>query len=385
MLSFSDINPHDVYANIDPSPQGARSYHLATIRDIERTYARSIERANIPPGLERKLSGIVGLGKGISNCLASNLALRSKLTSRAIELFSAMQADLPHRRFFLTTLISDDWLTYDRNTQVFLGRMQATIRPVMALGQFDGWFGNIELQTMAETVAPFGRILMPHAHAVSWSDDPAFDAEEAENRMGSSKRLFSHLGAKTVDVSTRHDTGAANLVAYILKAPSVAKYRFPHQGSPSGFYLRPTALKPMSAVRLLEVLSGIYLDELMLSGGDGSAIRSDLKRYMIECATQVTGVVTPEQVAWYWAKLHCHTGRDGNYKAVEVLRNASARPSGGIITLACNRLFERCLAGSAALRGLLEEYDDGDAGYRSRAADAAAKQGIFGTIFDLIH
>jgi hypothetical protein len=246
----------------------------------------------------------------------------------------------PQRRFMLVTLISDRWLSYDRDVYIWLGGMQYTARKVMARGGFDGWFGMAELQSLSESEAGLGRILLPHFHAVAWSDDASIDFEAAESKMAKSKRLISTTGAPTATISFHSETYAANLAAYVMKAPSVAKYRAPNIHVPPGFTLEPTALAPVSAVRLLEILSHIYFDELMLAGGDGRDVRTALKRHMIESAKAENGFVEVTQSAKLWQAARRLTKRDKNYYPVEIERSVDQLPASCPISLDLPRLRE---------------------------------------------
>ena len=183
--------------------------------------------------------------------------------------------------------------------------------------------------------------MLPHFHAVAWSDDPGFNPEYAGSRMRASARLVSRIAAQTADVSYAIDTSPTNLAAYVSKAPSVGKFREPDRLSPSGFCLSPSALAPVSAVRLLEILSGMYFDELMLSGGNGTYLRTELRRHMIDCATVIGRIVTVEQSTRQWNRVRARTGRDRFHYPLEIVRQPTQLPIDSPISLECPRLLER--------------------------------------------
>jgi len=335
MVSFSQLNCRAPISNIDPSPAGAKKYLRETITQTLSLYDRGTSRWKLLPQDLIVAEAIIGRSRLVANQLASNMGLRRALGSLLIDLLGAMQNAHPRRRFFLVTLISDRWLSFDLDTYIWLGGMQNTVRPVMALGGFTGWFGMIEVQTLDETVRGLGRILMPHAHAVAWSDDPRFCPEEAEGVMRASKRLISRIGAATVDVSYREDTSACNLGAYIMKAAAVAKFREPCRYSPSGLKLSDTALPPVSAVRQVEVLSEMYFDELMLSGGDGTYLRRELKLAMLNILpSRETSV---ESAAAHWDRVRARSEQTARYARVDIDNTGRQLPPDSPISLASAR------------------------------------------------
>ena len=243
---------------------------------------------------------------------------------------------MPWRRFYLVTLLSDRWLSFDRHTQIWLGGMKDAIRQVFRLGGFTGWFGLVELQTMDETVRYFGRLLLPHGHCIAWSDDPDFDPKRSEARMAASRRLESLTGATTVTVRADPSTSVCNMAAYLMKAAALAKRRFMTARSPSGFILDECALPPVSAVRQVEILSQTTFDELMLSGGDGGPVRTELLRFMNRAPPRNSELDT-EQAARFWARCRNHHRRK-LYKPVLISRSGAQLLPNPPIGLACARL-----------------------------------------------
>ena len=333
MRNFSDIKIDKASFGIDPTPKGAKRYLRGTIADMLNTFDRSVNRWSLTRMETLTLSGIIGRTRSDQNLLGSNLQLRLKLGSRLIDLLHTMETEMPNRRFYLVTLLSDRWLSFDRYAHIWLGGMKDAMRQVLRLGNFTGWFGLIELQTLDESVQALGRILLPHGHFIGWSDDPDFDPNRAAARMAGSKRLESRTSAATADVRADPLTSVCNIAAYLMKAPASAKYRVPSLRSHSGFALADCALPPVSAVRQMEILSHVTFDELMLGGGDGGYIRSELVRLIHETPPKNSEIDTG-RAARFWTRCRKRTRR-GAYEPVHVDRTKAQLMPHPPISLAC--------------------------------------------------
>jgi hypothetical protein len=80
-------------------------------------------------------------------------------------------------------------------------------------------------------------------------------------------------------------------------------------------------LPAVAAVRLQELLSGIYLDELILSGGDGQKVRREAAKFIDRIATlgSITDL-TVESALRQWQRIRKVTKRDGNYYPIHIER-----------------------------------------------------------------
>ena len=336
MTGFSGLKFEDATIGIDPSPDGAKRYLRGTVLQMRNLVDRSVERLTLTPRECVIADSIFGKSRSVRNALSSNLELRYKLGCRLIDLLDDMQRAHSRRRFWLVTLISDRWLSFDKHTRIWLGGMKEACRQVMSLGDFDGWFGLVEIQTLDETIRYLGRILMPHSHFVAWSDDPLFDPEQAASLMQASGRLESRVWVATADVRRDPTTSVCNIAAYIMKAPAVAKYRVYAKDMPAGFALTDCKLPPVSAVRQTEILSQTTFDELMFSGGQGRAIRSALleviRPYMGVTGSQDLDTIDAEQ---FWRRLRRNTRRRA-YGSVTINRTGAQLSSNTPISLALN-------------------------------------------------
>ena len=292
---------------------------------------------------EKRLEDAVlgSLRQAPTNALGANIGARNVVGSFAIDYFERHRLEHPGRRYCLVTLFSDRWLSFDRLAAVWLGGITAASRQVMQLGAFDGWLAVTEFQTLVEIWAPLGRVILPNVHAVAWSDDPSFSFEAAEQRMAASRRLVSHIKAETASVSLRADTSPTNLIAYLLKGACVGKYRVPSKGSPSSFRLDDCALPPRAAARQTELLSSIYLDELIFAGGDVAAIRRVLVEQLHK-AVRSASIDQPcvDQARDLWRRTRPRS--KAHYHDVAVCRGDRQLPS----DLAIYSLLDRGLNGA---------------------------------------
>ena len=319
---------------VDPSPAGASGFVRDTLRQIVALHYRSTERWMLPRSLLQVERAMIGWpGERPRNVLASNTAAKYVVARKAIELLDEQQNQHPGRRYYLVTLISDRWITYSHKTKLWLGGMIATSRPVMQLAGFDGWLGIVEIQTIMEAFIDKGRWLLPHVHAVAWSDDPDFDYRAAARRMNASDRLYNRIGAPCADIRHWEQQGkplsrATNIAAYVFKGASLGKYRRWDGHSYSGFYLEDTKLSPIAAVRQNEILSSVELMALIFAGGTGAAIRNELRRHLNSEVPGSATELTPDHARRFWDRVRSRPSskRYHTYGQPTVYRDAHQRP-----------------------------------------------------------
>ena len=319
---------------VDPSPSGASGFVQDTLRQIVALHYRSTEWWMLPRSLLQVERAMIGRpGERPRNVLASNTAAKYIVGRKAIELLDEQQNQHPGRRYYLVTLISDRWITYSHETELWLGGMIATSRPVMQLAGFDGWLGIVEVQTIMEAFIDKGRWLLPHVHAVAWSDDPDFDYLAAARRMNASDRLYNRIGAPCANIRHWQQQGkpvsrATNIAAYVFKGAALGKYRRWDDRSYSGFYLEDTKLSPIAAVRQNEILSSVDLMHLIFAGGTGAAIRNELRRHLNSEVPGSATELTPDHARRFWNQVRSRRSskRYHAYGEPAVYRDAHQRP-----------------------------------------------------------
>ncbi|WP_419826856.1 hypothetical protein [Sphingomonas sp.] len=273
------------------------------------------------------------------NALASNMGLRWHVGAFGIDMFAEFAAQNPQRRFMLVTLISDGWLAYDCDTFIYLGGMQAASTALLNQAGFDGWAAIAEIQTLDESKKDLGRILLPNVHAIAWTMDPTIELAALERQLQASPELKSATSAATVTIEHRADTSPTNLMAYLLKNAALAKRRVPSRHSLSGLALGDCALRPASAVRQHEILSRIYLSELIFAGGEGLPLKDQLDHEVDRCAPFHRGELSTDAAAMFWKRLRQRHGRDEHYYPVAIDRSPAQLPCESPISLAASRFY----------------------------------------------
>lgn len=319
---FSQLNLEPSWREIDPSPAGARAFLLDTVKQMNAAVRRSFDRSIMPMRDKTMLDAILGGLRGAPcSMLASNLRQRASCGTALIDMMEAHRREKPARTYYLVTLFSDRWLSFDRTlTIIWLAGMKKIIAEVMRHGGFDGWIGAVEIQTLDESTGVLGRTLLPHFHAVVWTTNPNFDPDIAAAAMRGSGRLKSYNGANSAVITGGKHSSPCNLAAYVLKAPALAKTRESAPDTPSGFRFAPAKLPPIAAARLTEVLSGIYFDELLLSGGDGKPIRTQLRALVRRSVRDRSPAnISIEQAQAFWVRTRSY-GPLKRYSAVTIKR-----------------------------------------------------------------
>jgi hypothetical protein len=156
-----------------------------------------------------------------------------------------------------------------------------------------------------------GRSFLVNAHALCWTDDPAFDAESAEDAMNESKSIKSVFGAPLVVFKERTLTaGSVEYSAYYLfKAPFVGKYRTRDPDVPTRWIFNEDHhVRPQFLLRLAEVLSLIEFTDLAWGVRAGKTVRRDWKKGLthwneVQCARPTYPLETGFDTAELWERI----------------------------------------------------------------------------------
>ena len=271
-------------------------------------------------GYERdELDCVLGFKAATERLLASNLKLRVKACDIMSSLFGKLRKEgktVPRRSFCFGSFLGP--LVNEYRPELDIAAYRAAIYKLIHQQGLNAVYG-IELQALTNyPQRGRGRSLLMNAHALLWTDDPGFDASDAQTKMRESTRLFSELGAPTVTLKDRTlDRGQLEYCGrYMLKPPLDGKRRARHDEIPSRWVLKPVLdVRPALLLRLAEIQSYFDQTELVWGVGEGTKIRLEWKR-------QLTA----------WNKLQCGRTRlqlEADYDTADLWNGVRARRGNG--------------------------------------------------------
>lgn len=305
----------------DPIAQAAadnRRFHASAKRELDRYRLRGSE--------QDELLTASGYRAATERLLASNKRLRKRATELLIAEFGLLRLrslTTPQVRFwhfsFLGPIITEykPQLDVDAFRQVIYRLLKAT--PLNALL-------SIELQPLTNyPQRGQGRGFLLNAHALTWTDDVAFDAEAAAETMKNSGALHSELGAATVTCTPRTlDQGEIEWLGYyLLKAPADGKRRY-HDADLQRWTLKKVAaVRSDLQLRLMEILSQLEFTDLVHGIRDGTRLRSSWKKRLSDWnKTTCEGVGQPLErdfdMAELWQRVRRRESNGSHhYKPIE--------------------------------------------------------------------
>ena len=271
----------------------------------------------------RALLGGGPTGRGrTSLALGSDLWLRERSTLILIdEVLAHWRARALGRRYAFVTFIDDSGNTLMErphlNRDAFRRKIDKAVRG-------SGLHAVVALEVQALTNYPksgFGKTMMLHAHAIVWSDDPAWaDNPAARYRewaidLGLRDTWTCRFGAEPVLPEVIRDTEGdfAMVAAYISKVPSDGS-RTVKNPATSARRMRSTTedYHRDQALRIMEVLSQVELSKLIFAVGDGKQIAAPWRKAMLAVHRQrrrsLDRETTLVEIADGWSALRRHAG-----------------------------------------------------------------------------
>lgn len=252
------------------------------------------------------------------NLLASNRQIRFKLGCAFIDRMVDMFEAHPDRRFFFITLIHDGWRTWDRGTAINLADVQSRGYQMLKIIGLPA-HAVIEIQAAVNARAGKGRELLPHVHAIGWTDDPAFSAKQAMKNANGSTRLVSMNGADPVDIVEVGRTigDLAHTAGYLFKAPYEGKdFAPPKDGAKRGrVFSRSSSVRPNLIFRLFEALSQMTFGQMMFSygrGPQGVGMRQLVARIEAQLSAKIDYAA---KTAKFWKSVRKKNGKS-SYKSI---------------------------------------------------------------------
>lgn len=232
-----------------------------------------LKRWTLPDGIITQIEAMFGYPGTQPNALASNMTTRLAVGRRWVIEAVGMQRRHPEWSFFMVTIFDDRIRTSERETRIDLSAFVKNIRNLLNYAGIKDWLGTIEFQAYNNGKRGLGGDLSPHGHILFWL--PFGMTKQMRQRLEGTRRFSSLSGAPTVMVTERANTSGqiAHWASYIFKAPERAANVRTLQSKQGVGDSRDAFLRPIYAIRLMEVLSQMTLDQLIIAGGDGRTYR----------------------------------------------------------------------------------------------------------------
>ena len=318
-LASNDAEPNPA-RNPDGTRDTAKDRLSYTLSAFERKVEHSIRTWRLKASEERVWSALHSAGRQ-RVAVGSNCCIRYNLGCAFIDMMADMFEQYPGRRFFLMTIIHDGWRTFDRRTEINLADIQRRGYQVLNLIGLP-CCAIIEIQAAVNSQATIGRLVLPHIHAIGWTDDRSFDAVATEAEMNALRRLRSLSGAPPVTVIEIDPTlgDLAHAAGYLYKGPFEAKdFAPPSEKHPRGMTLsRSTNVRPNLLLRIDEILSQISMNELLFTRGC-----PDQQRVLRDVLAELSGrhFQSPDlkNISSFWQQARRRNGKD-LYEDVRILR-----------------------------------------------------------------
>ena len=253
--------------------------------------------------------------------VGSNRSIRYNLGCAFIDMIAAMFERYPGRRFFLMTIIHDGWRTFDRRTEINLADIHRRGYQVLNLIGLP-CCAIIEIQAAVNSKATIGRLVLPHIHAIGWTDDRAFDAVTIETMMNERRRLQSLNGAPPVTIVEIDPTlgDVAHASGYLFKGAFEAKdFAPPSEKHPRGLTLsRSTSVQPALLLHFDEILSRIDMSELIFTHGCPEQ-RKILTNALAKLTSSKIQSGHLKNISLFWEQARLRNGKS-LYRPVRILR-----------------------------------------------------------------
>lgn len=243
---------------------------------------------------------------------ASNIVTRYRAASELRFAIRRMLKTDPTYRFRHLTLVDDGWRTLDRKTTIDLEGLKRTVGQLLFKSGLDGWVGVVEVQAESKAKRGKGRDILPHAHLLIWTRDPAFSFDQLELDLQASPRLNCATGPETALITGKDDVTARlsiwNWIWYFFKAPAFAKNPVLRRNGSTRYY--GASIRPNLAVRLIEVLSHMRMDELIMGSGEGKAIAVQLRKTIRAATKEGDKRCHESDIALFWTRNRRRAGKD---------------------------------------------------------------------------
>lgn len=236
--------------------------------------------------LRREL-GVISMGRLPTRLQLANLRIRRQAYRL---LYSAVRAawsgpPLARRRWFFITLVGDVGNSLEYRTVVELRRAKRDFAKMLADTGLHA-IGMLEIQAGANYPGGgHGSTLELHAHAIGFTDNPAFPTHAVSRALCGRTILANWLGAPTVRIDPITSRGHLRRQCYYMcKAPFQGSRIEPDGSKASGFRRVGVSIeRPALALRIAEVLGHLTVDDAVFCTGKGGiALKGEWLRALRE-------------------------------------------------------------------------------------------------------
>ncbi len=266
-----------------------------------------------------------------SKLIASNCAVRCELMKLFIA--AAMShyekaTEEPHGhesiKFYLVTIIDDDWTTGDLRPKINLPNMQKKARSSLK-HIFDGYVGMTEFQAFTNVRHDDGgRQISGHHHILGWSKETlGKDLIQRLKRKFWVKDLYQgdYRSLESVKIQKIQPKleDIARVASYMLKAPNKCKTLYRNKnGTHINLHESETGDRYVLYMRMAEILSYFKIDRLMFAGGEGSSVRRSIVRDLKQKISEKQGSNIQEDYSTFWRVFRKRT-RTNRFKKPKVI------------------------------------------------------------------
>lgn len=296
---------------------------VAALRELLATARNKLKTSAREDAWLRSLFGGVMSGRNrMALPLASDLWLREQSTLLLIDQVLAHWSARPAgRRYAFITFIDESGNTLMRRPRLNRTAFRQKVYRALHARKLDAVI-TLELQALTNyPQAGHGNTLMLHAHALVWSDDPAW-ADDPQTAYGTWALDVGHrdswscrFEAEPILPLIIGDTAGdiATVAAYMSKVPSNGSRSIKNPETDTR-RMRSTiaSYRPDDALRVMEVLSQIELNQLIFAVGRGNDIVRPWRKALLAVhkghrrASQRDATIA--EIAAGWATLRQHAG-----------------------------------------------------------------------------
>lgn len=228
---------------------------------------------------------------------------------------SAIADANPGIEFALVTIIDGGRQTSSDKPIIDLGEPRSKVLSV-SRKMSKNFLGSTELAFFNSHTHPHGgRTIHPHEHFLIWGQNVFAKAKTvAAKRMADFGENFT--GAPQIDVRrvSSDSQNLARMAAYLFKAPAKGMTWRPAKGERKGYlHGSEKSERNITFLRMAQLRSMLSIEDVVLAGGQGKAIRSDMiKLLRASCKSEVpvqSRVMRVDEIPAFWVEAARELGK----------------------------------------------------------------------------